>query len=124
MSSDAKAPAVETVIEATHGWRFLNWRELWAYRDLLRLLVQRDFVARYKQTVLGPLWHVFQPLFTTIVFTVVFSHVAELPTDGLPPPFSICADCSHGIISRRRSIRPRARSWRTQGYLEKYIFPV
>jgi lipopolysaccharide transport system permease protein len=53
--------------------------------------VQRDFIARYKQTVLGPLWHLFQPLVTTIVFTAVFSHVAALPTDGLPPTlFYLC----------------------------------
>jgi len=91
MTSDTKVSEMEIVIQSTRGWRFLNWRELWAYRDLLRLLVRRDFVARYKQTVLGPLWHVFQPLVTTLVFTVVFSHVAALPTDGLPPTlFYLC----------------------------------
>lgn len=81
----------EIVIEPTHGFRFLNLRELFAYRDLLGLLVWRDFVARYKQTILGPLWHIAQPLLTTTIFTVVFSHVAELPTDGLPPTlFYLC----------------------------------
>lgn len=81
----------ETVIEATHGLRFLNWRELYAYRDLLGLLVWRDFATRYKQTILGPIWHVAQPVLTTVIFTVVFSHVAELPTDGLPPTlFYMC----------------------------------
>lgn len=84
-------PSREIVIEATHGWHFLKWRDLWAYRDLLRLLVWRDFATRYKQTILGPLWHIFQPLFSTVIFTVVFSHVAELPTDGLPPTlFYLC----------------------------------
>ncbi len=91
MKTESSALPTEIVIQATHGWRFLDLRELWAYRDLLRLLVQRDFVARYKQTVLGPLWHLFQPLVTTVVFTVVFSHVAALPTDGLPPTlFYLC----------------------------------
>lgn len=81
----------EIVIQPTRGLRFLDWRELVAYRDLLRLLVWRDFVARYKQTVLGPLWYVFQPILTTVIFTVVFSQVAELPTDGLPPTlFYLC----------------------------------
>lgn len=75
----------EIVIQATRGFRFLDWRELVAYRDLLGLLVWRDFATRYKQTILGPLWHIFQPIVTTGVFTVVFSQVAELPTDGLPP---------------------------------------
>jgi lipopolysaccharide transport system permease protein len=84
-------PSREIVLQATRGLQFLDWRELVAYRDLLRLLIWRDFVARYKQTILGPLWHIFQPLLTTVIFTVVFSHIAELPTDGLPPTlFYLC----------------------------------
>jgi len=79
------------VIEPSRGWRFFSWREVWAYRDLLWLLVWRDFATRYKQTILGPLWHIVQPLFTTVIFTVVFSRIAELPTDGLPPTlFYLC----------------------------------
>ncbi len=81
----------EIVIQSTRGFRFVDWRELYAYRDLLSLLVWRDFATRYKQTILGPLWHIFQPLLTTIIFTVVFSQIAELPTDGLPPTlFYLC----------------------------------
>ena len=75
----------ETVIEPTSGWRFLDWRELWAYRDLLWLLVWRDFVARYKQTILGPLWFIVQPLLTTLVFTLVFNRFAKIPTSGIAP---------------------------------------
>jgi lipopolysaccharide transport system permease protein len=89
--SPTPTPSNEIVIEATHGLRFVNWRDLYAYRDLMWLLVWRDFATRYKQTVLGPLWHIFQPLLTTVVFTVVFSQIAELPTDGLPPTlFYLC----------------------------------
>ncbi len=81
----------EIIIQPTRGMRALSWRELWAYRDLLWLLVWRDFATRFKQTILGPLWHIFQPLVTTVVFTVMFSQVAELPTDGLPPTlFYLC----------------------------------
>jgi lipopolysaccharide transport system permease protein len=58
--------------------------ELWKYRDLILLFVRRDFVAQYKQTILGPLWFIIQPLFTTIVFTVVFGKIAKIPTDGIP----------------------------------------
>jgi len=84
-------PEIEIVIERTHGLRFVRWRELHAYRDLLWQLVWRDFATRYKQTALGPLWHLVQPLITTMIFTLVFSHVAELPTDGLPPTlFYLC----------------------------------
>jgi lipopolysaccharide transport system permease protein len=62
----------------------LRLRELWHARDLILLFVRRDFVAVYKQTILGPLWYLIQPLLTTIVFTVIFGNIAKLPTDGLP----------------------------------------
>ncbi|MCE2862797.1 MAG: ABC transporter permease, partial [Opitutaceae bacterium] len=75
-------PPREILIQPSRGFRFLDVRELYAYRDLLGLLVWRDFVTRYKQTLLGPLWHILQPLLTTVIFTVVFSIVAKLPTDG------------------------------------------
>ena len=62
----------------------LRLRELWRYRDLVMLFVRRDFVAFYKQTILGPLWYLIQPLLTTITFTIIFGNFANLPTDGLP----------------------------------------
>ncbi|MGO8764084.1 MAG: ABC transporter permease [Limisphaerales bacterium] len=73
-----------TVLTPHRGW--LDWRlkQLWRYRDLISLFVWRDFVSVYKQTILGPLWHIIQPLMTTIVFTVIFGKVANLPTDGIP----------------------------------------
>ena len=75
-----------TIVIGPQGkWFDLKLRELWQYRDLVLLFVRRDFVAQYKQTILGPLWHIIQPLLTTIVFTVVFGRIASLPTDGLPP---------------------------------------
>ena len=63
----------------------LRLYELWRYRDLIGLLVRRDFVALYKQTILGPLWYLIQPIVTTVVFTVIFGNIAHLSTDGLPP---------------------------------------
>jgi lipopolysaccharide transport system permease protein len=60
--------------------------DIWHYRDLLLLLVRRDFVSFYKQTILGPLWFFIQPLFTTIIYTFVFGNLASIPTDGLPQP--------------------------------------
>ena len=62
----------------------LRLGELWRARDLILLFVRRDFVAIYKQTILGPLWYLIQPLLTTIIFTFIFGSVAKLPTDGLP----------------------------------------
>ena len=62
----------------------LQLRELWRYRDLILLLVRRDFVAKFKQTILGPAWFIIQPLLSTIMFTIVFGNIAQLSTDGLP----------------------------------------
>ena len=75
------------------GWRIiepegclfdLKLGELWHYRDLVYLFVRRDFLAHYKQTILGPAWNFVQPLLTTIMFTLVFGKIASLPTDGAP----------------------------------------
>ena len=63
----------------------LNLKEVWRYRDQLWLFVKRDFSAQYKQTILGPLWHFIQPIFTTIVFILVFGKIANIPTDGIEP---------------------------------------
>ena len=71
-------------IEPQRSLLDLRLGELWRYRDLVLLFVRRDFVSVYKQTVLGPLWYLIQPLLTTITFTVVFGNIASLPTDGLP----------------------------------------
>lgn len=75
----------ELVIRPTRGWLRLDLAEVWRYRDLLFLLVHRDFVSKYKQTILGPAWFVLQPLMMTVVFTVIFGAVAKIPTDGAPP---------------------------------------
>ena len=64
----------------------LNLKEVWRYRDLIALFVRRDFVAQYKQTVLGPLWLFLAPIFTVVSFTFVFSGIANISTDGLPGP--------------------------------------
>lgn len=72
------------VIKPERGFFAIPVREIWAYRDLLMLLVYRDFVAMYKQTVLGPLWFVIQPVLTALVFTLVFGQIARIQTDGLP----------------------------------------
>ncbi len=63
----------------------IDFKEIWDYRDLIYLLVRRDFVAKYKQTILGPLWFVIQPLLTTVVFTVIFNRIAKISTNQLPP---------------------------------------
>lgn len=74
-----------TVIVPKTGWFDINLKEVWAYRDLVTLFVRRNFVSQYKQTILGPLWAIIQPLLTTVVFTVVFGSLAGLSADGVPP---------------------------------------
>ena len=76
----------DLVIEPQTSLLDLNLKDVWRYRDLLWLLVKRDFVSFYKQTILGPLWFFIQPLFTTIIFTFIFGNLAGLGTDGLPQP--------------------------------------
>lgn len=75
----------DLVIEPRNRLFDLKLKDVWQYRDLLWLLVRRDFVSFYKQTILGPLWFFIQPLLTTIMFTFVFGRLAGISTDGLPP---------------------------------------
>lgn len=79
------APSWDLVIRPRDHWLDLHLDDLWRYRDLLWMFVERDFVSVYKQTILGPVWFFIQPLFTTLVFTLVFSGMAQLSTGGLPP---------------------------------------
>ena len=74
------------VIEANTSLWKIDFRELWRYHDLIRMYVKRDIVTLYKQTILGPLWFVIQPLITTIMFMIVFGGIAGISTDGLPQP--------------------------------------
>lgn len=62
----------------------LNLKEVWEYRDLLLMLVKRDFITFYKQTILGPLWFIVQPLLTTVIYMILFGNIAKLSTDGMP----------------------------------------
>ena len=74
-----------TVLQPQNGWFDLRVKDLWRYRDLILLFVRRNFVVVYKQTILGPLWFLLQPLFSTLVFTIIFGKIARISTDGLPP---------------------------------------
>lgn len=73
------------VIGPVSGWFNIRFGDIWRYRDLIALFVRRDFVSQYKQTILGPAWHIIQPLMTTIIFTIVFGRIAKISTDGAPP---------------------------------------
>jgi len=75
----------DLIIQPKTRWFDLHLGDLWRYRDLMMIFVWRDFVASYKQTILGPFWHLLQPLISALIFTVIFSEIAHIPTDGLPP---------------------------------------
>lgn len=93
-----------------------NFREVWHYKDLLLLFVRRDFVAQYKQTILGPLWHVVQPVLTTMMFLFIFGKLANIPTDGIHPIlfylsgitlwnyFSVCLTATSATFTSNASI--------------------
>src|SRR5690606_17454924 len=72
-------------ISSKHKLVDLNLKEIWRYRDLLILFVKRDIVTVYKQTILGPLWYVIQPLFTSVIFTLIFNNLGQISTNGVPP---------------------------------------
>lgn len=74
----------DIVIRPKSGLFDLKLKELWKYKDLLALWVRRDYVATYKQTVLGPLWHFISPVFSTLTYMLIFGKIAQLPTDGVP----------------------------------------
>lgn len=82
---------LERVIVPPKGLVNLNWAELWRYRELLYIFVWRDVKVRYKQTAIGVLWAVFQPLATMLIFTVIFGRVAQVPSDNLPYPIFVYA---------------------------------
>jgi lipopolysaccharide transport system permease protein len=91
---DTKLP--NTVLEDSNDWSYvispktsllhLNFKEIWEYRDLISIFVKRDIVAVYKQTVLGPVWFLFGPIFTVFTYTFIFKTIANLSTDSLPGP--------------------------------------
>ena len=79
------------VITAGRDWRLPDLREVWAFRDLLWMLTWRDVQVRYKQTAIGILWAVIQPLFTMVVFTAVFGKLGRMPSEGIPYPVFLFA---------------------------------
>jgi lipopolysaccharide transport system permease protein len=84
MNTPTETENWDLIITPRKKWYDLQLTDVWHYRDLIALFVRRDFVSRYKQTILGPLWFLIQPLLTSVVFTVIFGNIAQLPTDGLP----------------------------------------
>jgi lipopolysaccharide transport system permease protein len=91
----------EILIQPNQSWLRLDGAQLWEYRDLLGLLIHREFASKYKQTILGPAWFILQPLMTALVMTVFFGRVAKVPTDGIPPVlFYLCNQLSWNYLQQ------------------------
>ena len=86
MSSSIKSSTQTLIIKPKSGWQLIDWKELIEYRDLFYFLIKRDVLAIYKQTVLGFTWAIIRPVFSMIVFSVVFGGLAKIPSDGIPYP--------------------------------------
>jgi len=71
-------------VKSKTEWFDLNLKEVWQYKDLVYMMVTRDFISQFKQTILGPMWYIFQPLITTIVYSIVFGSIAKISTDEIP----------------------------------------
>jgi lipopolysaccharide transport system permease protein len=88
----AESTTPTIVIEPNKGWQMINWKELFEYSDLFYFLVLRDVKALYKQTILGFSWAIIRPVFSMIIFSLVFGRLAKIPSDGIPyPVFSYVA---------------------------------
>ena len=74
-----------TIIKPKTTLLSLNLKDIWKYKDLIKMFILRDFATFYKQTILGPIWFIIQPLFTSGIFALIFGSVAKIPTDGIPP---------------------------------------
>lgn len=124
-----------TIITATHRLFDLHLKETLQYRDLIFLFVKRDFTALYKQTILGPLWAVIQPLLTTIVFTVIFGRLAKLTTADAPGDFmlpgflfymagNICWGYFSATVEATSNIFIRNRTTMGKVYYPRLVAPI
>ena len=98
--SDSKQVWTEEI--KSHSSIFsVNFREVWHYRDLLLMLVKKDYVTFYKQTILGPIWFFIQPILTTLIYVLIFGQIAKLSTDGAPQIAFIYQELLYGITFRK-----------------------
>ena len=128
-AATTQPPPDLTRIRPSRGWRAIDLREVWQYRELLWFLTLRDIKLRYKQTALGVAWAVIQPLFTMVVFTLFFGRLGKLPSDGEPYPLFVLAallpwqlfayaltQSSNSLVAEQRLI--------TKVYFPRLIVPV
>jgi lipopolysaccharide transport system permease protein len=122
-----KEPLV--TIESSNAWKVVDVRDVWAHRELLYFLIWRDVKVRYKQTLLGAGWAIIQPLFTMLIFTLIFSRVAQIDSNGIPYPIFAYAGLlpwtffANGIIQSGNSMVSNAHLI-TKVYFPRVIIPV
>jgi lipopolysaccharide transport system permease protein len=120
-TADTAKPVPVVRIAPTSGWRNLQLRELWEYRELLFFFIWRDLKVKYRQTILGATWAILQPIVTMIVFTFVFGRIARINSDGIPYPiFSYTALVAWGFFAG--SLGGAANSMVTSGSMIKKIY--
>lgn len=116
-------------IKSNPGLFDLNLKELWRYRDLIGLIVKRDFVSAYKQTILGPFWHLAEPLITTLTYAFIFGGVANISTDGLPrilfylSGIMLWTYFSNGLISSAGTFNTNANIF-GKVYFPRLVMPI
>jgi lipopolysaccharide transport system permease protein len=121
--------SVVTEIKPSRGWVSLDLKNVWRYHELLFFLAWRDIKVRYKQTVVGVLWVVFQPVMTMIVFTLIFGHLAKLPTNGVPYPLFVFSGLlpwqlfTSGLMGAGTSVVSNA-GLITKVYFPRLIIPI
>ncbi|MEW6405398.1 MAG: ABC transporter permease [Chloroflexota bacterium] len=128
-TNTAELLANKIIIEAETGWQLIDWRELWRYRDLFWFLVWRDIKTRYAQSILGIGWAVIQPLFSMVVFTVVFGNLAKISSDGVPYAiFSYAAlvpwTYFSGSLTSSSSSLLSASGMLTKVYFPRLVIPI
>lgn len=127
--SDSQDHQWTETIESSHSLFDLNLKEVWRYRDLAYMFVKRDFVSSFKQTILGPIWFFINPIFTTVVYIVVFGNIAKLSTDGAPKIlfylagitlwnyFSLCLTATSNVFTNNAGIFGKV-------YFPRLIMPI
>jgi lipopolysaccharide transport system permease protein len=118
-----------TVITSEHKLLHIPCRELWEYRELIMRLVHRDFVSRYKQTVLGSAWYVIQPLFTSLMFTLVFNKIAKISTGDIPPVLfflagTVCWTYFNSCVTNTASTFSANASLFDKVYFPRLVVPI
>ena len=130
-SHDTEVPHQQwtTVIKPHENLFQIPWKEIWDYRELVMRLVHRDFISRYKQTILGSAWYVLQPLFTSLMFVLVFSNIAKIPTNKIPPILfylagSVCWGYFSGCVTNTAGTFLSNSSLFDKVYFPRLVVPI